>query len=226
MSVVSPQGPGVSSVDIEFDETQYRALSSLAVASIIFGVLSVLALLDWIFGIIPVLGMLLGVWALLRIRANPRDLTGGPLAWCGVALSLLLLVSGWARLTYVYLTEVPEGYQRISYAELQPETPNQLFPPSALKLDGQKVFIKGYVYPGAQQTGIRQFVLVRDNGTCCFGGPEPKLTDMIQVTLQDPLRLNHSTRLHKLAGTLRVQPMDDQSGFDRVIYHLDADHLE
>ena len=52
------------------------------------------------------------------------------------------------------------------------------------ELDGKKVFIKGYMYPSSQMTGIREFVLCRDNGTCCFGG-QPRLTDMIRVKLKD-----------------------------------------
>ena len=75
---------------------------------------------------------------------------------------------------------------------MQPDadTPNQIVPPSAQELNGKKVFIKGYVYQpsgrGGQMSGLKEFVLVRDKGQCCFGG-NPKLTDMILVKLQGSL---------------------------------------
>lgn len=204
---------------------EYRALSTLAVLSLVLGGFSAAAALGWSLGAIPALGALSGALALFRIRRNPTELTGAALARVGLCLSLVFWAGGWGWLSYVYATEVPDGYRRITYGELQPEQPGQLFPPSALELDGQQVFIKGYVYPGAQTSGIRQFVLVRDNGTCCFGGPTPKLTDMIEVTLRDPLRLQYSTNMRKLGGILRVQPTESGSELGRVIYHLDADYL-
>ena len=96
-------------------------------------------------------------------------------------------MSGPGWLTYDYLTEVPDGYERISYADLQPDPAQagQVVPPSALELEGKKIFIKGYIYPGREKDGIRQFLLVRDQGDCCFGG-NPKITDRIQVTLVEP----------------------------------------
>ena len=36
----------------------------------------------------------------------------------------------------------------------------------------------------ARPQGITQFLLVRDQGTCCFGG-NPKVTDRILVQLSD-----------------------------------------
>ena len=102
------------------------------------------------------------------------------------ALLIGFWLFGWSWLGFVYATEVPEGYQRIGYGQLQPDPnhPDEPIPPAAKELDGQKVFIKGYVYPTISQHGIREFLLVRDEGSCCFGG-NPKITDRIQVTLRD-----------------------------------------
>jgi hypothetical protein len=143
-------------------------------------------------------------------------------------MGLVFLSAGWGIAGMIYATEVPEGYQRISYEQLQPDqdAPGQIMPPSALELDGKRVFIKGYVFPGAQQRGLKQFVLCRDNGDCCFGG-NPKLTDRILVNLADPMRLEYSTRLHKLAGTFRIKPARATDGLDGgVLYHLEADYLK
>ncbi len=208
-------------------ELQYRTLSSLAVFSLVCGVLSFLALFDLTLGLVPAIGILAGTRALRQIHRMPEDFAGAGLATAGIALSLLLLVSGWARIGYIYATEVPDGYLRVSYEELQPDpnTAGQVVPQSALDLDGQRIFIKGYVYPGSQKTGIKQFVLCRDNGDCCFGG-EPKLTDMIQVTLTDPLLLEYTPNMRRIAGTFHVEPSQASDQLGAVLYHLEADYLK
>lgn len=213
--------------DYASGEDNYRALSSTAVASLVAGVLSVLCFFGWSLAVIPLLGVLLGLRALWRIRRLPDELTGGWLAVTGIALSTVFFAGGWGWLSYVYATEVPPGYERISFTHLQPaaDHPNQLFPPSALDLDGKRIFIKGYVKTGAQSSGIKEFLLVPDLKTCCFGDSIPKLTDMVLVTMKDPLRADFSLWPRGLAGTFRVRP--DQLGRpDSVLYYLEADYLK
>src|SRR5690606_36495557 len=186
--------------DREYLES-YRALSSSAVASSVLGFLGIANLLSYEYGvalgILPLLALMLGGRAFWVIHRYPEEFTGKWFALAGMAMGALFLTVGWGTAGYVYATEVPEGYTRIHYQQLQPDenSPGQIIPPSALDLNGKRVFIKGYVYPGAQKSGIKQFILCRDNGDCCFGG-NPKLTDRILVTLKDPLRLTYSRRLH------------------------------
>lgn len=206
---------------------QYRALSSLAVTSLVVGLFSALALLDWMGAVIPLVGILVGALAWRQIQRRPDELSGLGIARAGLLLSIVFLVTGLTRLSYVYATEVPDGFTRISYDQLQPnpDVAKEVVPPSALALDGQKVFIKGYPLAGRDLHGIRQFVLVRDQGDCCFGG-KPKLTDQIQVTLADPLRLNYELRLLRVAGTFHVRPTVAANGMPTTIYYLEADHLQ
>lgn len=211
-------------VDDEF-VGDYRALSALAVTSLVLGVCSLAAFLDWSLALFPLVGIVFAVWAIIRIRRNPELLTGTGIARAGLALSILCWAGGWTWLTYDYLTEVPPGYERISYSELQSDADGPPVPAAAQALDGKRVFIKGYVYPGAQTQGIRRFVLVRDNGTCCFGGALPKLNDMIDVTLADPLRVAYSTGVFRVAGTFRVQ-QTEAPGLGQVLYQLDADYVK
>lgn len=207
----------------------YRALSTAAVASVIVGVLSITSILSWFLVGVPLIGIALAIYAIINVKRRHDELTGAGLARVGLALSLLFLVAGPAWLTYDYATEVPTGYERVSYTELQPDPAQagQQVPPSALDLDGKRIFIKGYVYPGREKDGIRQFLLVRDQGDCCFGG-NPKVTDRIQVQLADPLRLKFQSRLHKVGGTFHVAPqsaaIDGAKG--GVLYHLEADYLK
>lgn len=201
----------------------YRAVNASAVVSLLLGLASAATFLDWRLAVLPAVGLLSGTSALWKIRRAPEIWTGATLARLGVALSIGLGGAGLGWLGYQFLTEVPDGYERISYAQLQPdlERPNDL-PTSALALDGKRVFIKGYMYPGAQTERISEFVLCRDNGTCCFGGSKPKLTDMVLVRLADPLRVDFATYARGVAGTFRVRPIS-AGELGMVYYQLEAD---
>ncbi|HEY1783906.1 MAG TPA: DUF4190 domain-containing protein [Pirellulales bacterium] len=205
---------------------QYRALSRAAVASLVAGIASLSALLTWFCLVFPVMGLLLGIYGWRAIRSRPDELAGLSVAKAGLALSALFAIVGPSWLLYQHATEVPGGYERISYEELQPPrgAPADAVPTSALALEGKKIFIKGYVYPGREIDGIKTFLLVRDQGDCCFGG-NPKITDRIQVTLTDPLRLSYKSRLHKLAGVFHVRPSTAVNAGGNVFYQLEADYL-
>ncbi len=192
----SPQGE---------DFETYRALSTAAVCSTVMGLLSGLAFLDWTMAVVPLVGLLVGISALTRIRARPTELAGAPLAWFGSGLSLFCLVGGLSFLTYSYATEVPDGYTRLSYESLQPDEkiPGQLMPTTVKELEGKPIFIKGFMYPGKRQSGISDFLLVRDRGTCCFGGT-PKLTDRIHVKLKGSEVVEFNTNEYKIAGVFHT----------------------
>ena len=206
-------------------DNAYRVLSSSAVLSLVLGVLSPVSALEWRLAVVPAVGVLVGLLALRSIRRAPEEYTGGRLALGGVVLSLAGWAGGWSWLGYQYFAEVPEGYERISYAALQPdkETPDQL-PLSAQQLDGKRVFIKGFMYPSGQTERLEEFVLCRDNGTCCFDGPKPKLTDMILVRCHDPLRLDYAAYARGVAGTFRVRPISLGEDLGTVVYQLEADY--
>ena len=214
---------------VEEDYRQYRALCSLAVVSLVAGLLSALTFLSWTLVAIPMVGIVAGVLALRQIRANPEAYTGESLALIGTLLCGLLWMGGWSRLAYVHATEVPPGYERISYDDLQvnPDQPQSFPPERAAELDGKKVFIKGYVYQptGGQTSGLKRFILVRDKGQCCFGG-NPKITDMIEVKLKGDLEADFNMQVRKLAGTFHIGIGQSMHGLTGALYHLDADHLE
>ncbi len=204
-----------------------------AVLSLSAGLLSVLAFVGWFFAIVPLAGVVLGLIALRRIKAEPHYYTGRSLAVFGIIASLLGGFGGTGSLAYEYATEVPEGYTRISYDDLRDRdrasSDFQLPPPSAKQFDGEKVFIKGYIYPppGVQPgQKLKQFVLCRDNGDCCFGG-DPPMLERIFVTLGEDASLSYSDGIQKLAGTLEV--LDDAPASDTTVgfifYTLDVDQV-
>ncbi len=207
----------------------YRSMSTLAMASFGLGMLSVLSLISLALGIVPMLGMALGTKAWITIRRNPSELTGEFFAKLGVGLSAFFLFGGWIIMAVEYYTEVPDPrFTRINYALLQSEDANNPIPKSAVDLDGQSVFIKGYMYQGqSRQVGIKRFILCADNGACCFGGPKPKLNDMIQVNIVNGGRANYSSRLFKIAGTFRVQRQMGEGGeVGEVLYNIDAEYVK
>jgi hypothetical protein len=212
--------------DDEFED--YRSLSSLAVVALIVGIISFLAFLTPILLIIPLLGAVLGVLAIVKTRRESEYYTGTTLAVVGLVLSVVFVTTAGAMHSILGVLEVPEGYEEISFWDLQPDEshPELPVPPSALKLDGKKVFVKGYVYPGTKQRDLKSFVLVPDMKSCCFGG-QPKLTDMIEVTLEDPLRANFAYRRRGLGGVLRVHPqLKPSAELTGVHYALEADYLK
>jgi len=175
--------------------------------------------------LLPLLGMVFAIIGLRNLRRFTGELTGRPIAIAGLLLSGLTLAVAPALHVYTYVTEVPEGYQRVFFSQLKsPYVDADIPPESAMELNGKQVFLKGYIHPTSiASSSARRFVLVPDLGTCCFGG-QPKLTHMIEVTLNGDAFARYGMRQVKLAGTLLVdnqlKPMADLQG---VYYQLKAD---
>jgi len=213
----------------QFDDGyyNYKSVCLFSILGIILAVFSFASLLATILMFLPVIGVVVSLLGIFKVRKFPDELTGLGLAKIALLINATLLVAVFGIYSYVYATEVPEGYQRISFSQLQPvRGESGVVPSRALALNGEKVFIKGYTYPGEKRQDLKTFVMVPDIGTCCFGG-QPALTDMIEVTLDDPLRASYSMRCRKLTGILEV---DDEvkplSGLGGVYYRLKADGIK
>ena len=114
--------------------------------------------------------------------------------------------AGYGRLIYVYYTQAPPGYRLISYDDLHvdPAKPDEPIPQLAFDLVESRGFLKGYMYPGRQQTGITEFLLCRDNGVCPYCKPNPDPTDLVQVKLAPGLTANFTTHLVAVGGEFSV----------------------
>ncbi|MDA7980347.1 MAG: DUF3299 domain-containing protein [Pirellulales bacterium] len=206
---------------------EYKPISSTSVVGLVFALISLAALLFPELLLLPVIGIIVSLYSVKKIRKFRDEMTGMGMAKTAAFLNVAIFITGSAYHSYIYATEVPEGYQRISFADLQP-IPGQPgpVPQTAVELDGEKVFIKGYTFPGEKRRNLKSFVLVPDLGTCCFGG-QPALTDMIEVTLDDPLRADYSMSYRKLTGVLEVdQEIKPISGIGGVYYRLKADGIK
>jgi hypothetical protein len=79
--------------------------------------------------------------------------------------------------------------------------------PAWLKgLDGQRIKIRGFMFPTYETEGIERFVLARDNQICCFGR-DPKVYDLVQVDMKPgkTTRYIPATRAFDVVGRLRFE---------------------
>jgi len=224
----------------------YRAVCRSAVISLVLALLSLplvgMAVVSALFrfgdavqiglfgGTLAIPAALLGLSGWATVRRYPTEYTGGSLARCGLIAGTVLMLCGFGAATFTYATEVPPGYQRIGFWDLQPdpEHPELPFSPNAIGLSGKPIFIKGYMHPGVASSGpVENFILVNDFGTCCFGG-QPKTWHMIAVHVPSgKQRPSYSTRRMSLTGTFMLadRPVS-AGGLQGVWFHLQADQVQ
>jgi hypothetical protein len=210
-------------------EFPYRAMSSTAIASLVFAVIAGLfGIFVWPGLLFAIIGISVGMMALSKINAYPDEFDGKPFAIAGLLLNFVVLVGGASMHAYVYLTEVPDGYSRVQFYELQqPENgPNQPTE-KAIAIDDEPVFLKGYIHPTSGSGLLKNFILVPDLGTCCFGG-QPKSSDMIEITLGGGQTTKAGFRKKKLAGTFKVNRAPQKlTDFDNtVFYRMKVDQIK
>lgn len=210
---------------------EYRTVSKAAIVCVVFSILGLFAFLFPWFVILPVLSLLFGFMAIINFRRFPDQLSGRLASRIAMVASTLVLVSSVSMHAYVYATEVPEGYTRISFNDLKPKKNSKtVFSNRADEYDGDKVFLKGYVRPGMKKTRLKKFILVGDFGSCCFGG-NPKITDVVAVSIQDKNEyVNYGYRLRRIGGEFKVhrrRPKSvDEKDLPYVIYEIEADHIK
>jgi hypothetical protein len=100
-----------------------------------------------------------------------------------------------------------------------------LLPTGVAALAGAPIRIRGYILPSFQQTGLTQFVLVRDNQECCFG-PGAALHDCIVVRMRPGKTADFSIRPVAVAGTFRIDELRAPDGTHLAIYALDGDEVK
>ena len=101
---------------------------------------------------------------------------------------------------------------------------SELLPRRVTTLVWEPVRIRGYILPSFQQTGLTQFVLVRDNQECCFG-PGAALHDCIVVRMRQGRTADYTIRPVAVAGTFRIDELRAPDGTHLAIYALDGDEV-
>lgn len=212
----------------ELDDFDYIPVSPWGPIALAFGVLSLTGFFG-MFGLyVSVAGVFLGGTAVARIRAAEGTVKGGWFAVLGLVLSVVCLTLGSAKMAYAYSTECPEGFRRVNF-------PNDIadkqfvyvgaqrkLHPDVAPLIGQKVFLKGFMWMTQQNEGLTEFILLKDNGECCFGG-KAQPYDMMLVKLQDGLTTRAYTGMVAVAGVLQA---DVLAGEDAAVYTVEATQVE
>jgi hypothetical protein len=85
----------------------------------------------------------------------------------------------------------------------------------------QRVFIRGFIYPGRQTQGIKEFVLVPTLGHCSFCFTQLRPTDFVRVRLVGDLTVDYTSTEIGVGGRLRVDRLSAQAP-----YALEADHVQ
>jgi hypothetical protein len=101
-----------------------------------------------------------------------------------------------------------------------------MLPETIKALKGKAVVIRGFMLAGGvfQQTGITQFVLVRDNLECCFG-PGAYIYHNVQIEMNPGKTADFSSRPVTVEGTFDLRPFRiGEKCYS--IYHITADRVK
>lgn len=208
------------------NEFNYRPVPPLVPISAAFVFLSPLAFVWDAMTLVPLVGAVLGFLAWRQVRRSPADFSGGKLAAICAIVLLTTTVSAAGFHAYNFATEVPEGFQRVSFPndisskEFVTIEGEKKVHPDVEQLSGKPVFLKGFMYPTKQTEGLTSFLLCKDSGDCCFGG-QPKQSDMIFVQMAEGQTANFRAGLVAVAGDFQAQPTLDATGLNPV-YKIDA----
>ncbi|WP_437605407.1 DUF3299 domain-containing protein [Sorangium sp. So ce834] len=117
---------------------------------------------------------------------------------------------------------LPPGYAAVRWEALGgfPYVEGAPLPASARRLDGQRVGVSGYMDTLGEVRGIREFVLVESQITCCFTSP-PELNQLVLVRVEAPAGASYVDGPVLVLGTLEVGEQREAGGVTSV-YRLRA----
>ena len=97
------------------------------------------------------------------------------------------------------------------------------------ELDKKTLTLRGFILPTSvfQQSGIKQFVLVRDNQECCFG-PGAAIYDCVWVEMAPGKTTNFATRVVTVKGKFEIDTESYQypEGGYYAIYRMTAEEAK
>jgi hypothetical protein len=237
MSTASLDYDSVGTVD---ESISYRAVHTGAILGVaLCAMTATFTLISWgstpqliFISLLNAIAAVFCLWSLAKIRREPELYTGAPIAILGLIGSMLFLVAGVSYGSYIYATEVPEGYARISFNTMKPDELEErggvAVPPEIAAMDGKKVFIKGYIRPDSvtQRIGIREFLLVRDNNQCCFGNLSAvKYYDQVAVDMTGSRTVDfRDGDVYRMGGILKIEPQNVGRGPLAPVFSLKADY--
>lgn len=214
----------------ELNEFNYHPVPVLVVVGLVLAVLSAAGLFVWLVLPLCLLAFLMSSLGLWMVRRSAGAYGGSGIALAGMFLSTVFFVGGIGFQIYAYRTEVPAGYERISFVKdisekkMRMEDGKVSPPPEVAAFDGKKVFLKGYIYQTKQTENLRSFLFVKDNASCCFGA-NPELWDRLGVIMEGDQTIHYHAGKVAVAGTFRINPKYDPQGELEPIYIITADQF-
>jgi hypothetical protein len=211
------------------EDLAYRPTLGLAMVAVGMSLISLLGLFFWPLIVFAVLTLAVSGIALIQLVRSRGEYRGFIPTWIAIVLSTASAIGGSSLQAYWYATEVPEGYERISFTNdisrkgFVTENGFGRPHPDVEALNGKKVFLKGYVYPPEKgHSGLKNLIFCRDNGDCCFGG-NPKLEDRIGVTMNGDKTADFVQNAQiSIAGTFRINP-NFQNREKEPLYLIEGD---
>lgn len=168
---------------------------------------------------------------------------GQPIARARVATGAVAILTGPPSFVLTNAPEVMEegflrlGFDRLSafkfdiyevYSETNAGRPllrsDDRIPPAILAYDGRKVSVRGFVLPLRLKKGrVVEFLLLRDQGTCCFG-PQAQINHFMRVRYPAGTEIEQG-RAYRVRGIIRVGEVYVQ-GYLTGIYNFEAESVE
>ena len=84
---------------------------------------------------------------------------------------------------------------------------------------GKTVRLRGFIRPGAKQTGLTRFVFVRDDKECCFG-PGAAIYDCVLVQMDRKFPTDFTVRPITLEGQFYLKEYKGPDGRTWAIYRM------
>ncbi len=102
-----------------------------------------------------------------------------------------------------------------------------MLPKEIEDLSKKTIRIRGWILPDSvfKQSGIEEFVLVRDNQECCFG-PGAALYDCIMIKMEKGKTANYTTRPVAVKGKFEVEELKFPDGKHYAIYKMTATEVK
>ena len=105
----------------------------------------------------------------------------------------------------------------------------EMITPGIKELAKRTLKLRGFILPTSvfQQSGIKQFVLVRDNQECCFG-PGAALYDCVIVEMAPGKTTNFATRVVTVKGKFEIDPDSFQypDGGHYAVFKMTAEEVK
>lgn len=211
-----------------YGEFQYRPVPMIATAGVFLAVLSSTAIFMWMALPLCIFAFAASLVGLLTIRNSGNAYSGTGVATAGIVLSVSFFLGGIAYQIHAYKTEVPPGYERISFIKdlsdkgFVEQDGVMTVHPDIAALDGKKVFLKGYIYQTGKLEDLQAFLFVKDNQSCCFGA-NPALQDRLGVVMPEGKGIHYHAGKVAVAGTFRLNEKYDPNNNLDPIFMIDGE---